>query len=332
MKDNGTRNADAILASIEQTRSEMDSTLHAIEARLTPGQVFEQGLNYLRNSGGGEFFSNLATSVKDNPMPVVVAGVGLAWLMVMHQRDGGDRSTWSSYNADLQAEGLRGRAADAASATRDTMADAANTARDKVADAANATRDKLSSAVGTTRDKVAHAVDSARAGLGATTDRAQQAWQRTSDTTRQQIDRARTGYRYVVQEQPLALGAVGFGIGALLAAVAPRTDEEDRVMGGAADRLKERVTEAGREQLDRAQAVVAEASESMRATTQGSDAQRSAVRPADQQSAESRPGDRQSAETREKWAASAAVGAESPRSGRSPAATRGEGGPGPLDE
>jgi hypothetical protein len=252
--------------------------------------------------------------------------------MVMNQRDGGGRSAWPSYDADLQPDGVRGRATDAAYATRDKVTDAANTARDKVADAANATRDRLSSAVGTTKDKVAHAVDSARAGLGATTDRAQQAWQRTSETTRQQIDRARTGYRYVVQEQPLALGAIGFGIGALLAAVAPRTDEEDRVMGGAADRLKERVAEAGREQLDRAQAVVAEASESMRATTQGSDAQRSAGRPADQQPAESRPGDRQSAETREKWAASGAAGAESPLAGRSPNATRGEGGPGPLDE
>lgn len=338
MKDNGTRNADAILASIEHTRSEMDSTLHAIEERLTPGQVFDQGLNYLRNSGGREFLSNLGTSVKANPMPVALVGVALAWLMVTNQRDRGGDSPWQSYDEDLQADRLRHGAAGEAAATRD-----------KVADVASATRDRVSSAVGTTKEKVAHAVDSARSGLSATTDRAHQAWQRTSDTTRQQIDRARTGYRYVVQEQPLALGAMGFGIGALLAAVAPRTEEEDRVMGRAADRIKERVAEAGREQLDRAEAAVAEASESMQATAHASEAPRSAKGSPEHQSsefrrtdsrapesnpAESRPGDPRSNDTREKSAASGAKTPDSPLSGRPASAARAEVRPGvgPLDE
>lgn len=338
MKDNGTRDADAILASIEHTRSEMDSTLHAIEERLTPGQVFDQGLNYLRNSGGREFLSNLGASVRTNPMPVALVGVALAWLMVTNRHHSGGNAGGQLYDEDLQADRLRDGAAGAAAATRD-----------KVADAAGATRERVASAVGAAKDKVAHAVDSARSGLSATSDRAHEAWQRTSNTTRQQIDRARTGYRYVVQEQPLALGAMGFGIGALLAAVAPRTEEEDRVMGRAADRVRERVAHAGREQLDRAEAALAEAAESMQATAQSSEAQRSANRPPEQQSggprwidsrgpdsrpAESRPGDPRSNDVRERSAAAGAKVADSPLSGRPGPAPRPEAGSkvGPLDE
>jgi hypothetical protein len=59
MNHNGTRSPEAIIAEIEQTRSQMDSTLHAIEERLTPGQVIDKGLDYLRHSGGREFLSNL---------------------------------------------------------------------------------------------------------------------------------------------------------------------------------------------------------------------------------------------------------------------------------
>jgi hypothetical protein len=56
----------------------------------------------------------------------------------------------------------------------------------------------------------------------------------------------------MVREQPLALGAIGLAVGALLAAAAPRTRTENELMGEASDRLAERAKEAGREQLQTA--------------------------------------------------------------------------------
>ena len=50
MRHNGDRSPDEILAGIERTRSELDSTLSAIEHRLTPGQLVDQGLDYLRSA------------------------------------------------------------------------------------------------------------------------------------------------------------------------------------------------------------------------------------------------------------------------------------------
>ena len=48
MNGNGTRSPDAIIADIQQIRSEMDSTLLAIEERLTPGQMVDQGLDTVK--------------------------------------------------------------------------------------------------------------------------------------------------------------------------------------------------------------------------------------------------------------------------------------------
>jgi hypothetical protein len=75
-----------------------------------------------------------------------------------------------------------------------------------------------------------------------------------SASARHQAERMRHGYERVVNEHPLALGAVGLAVGAILAATAPRTRHEDRLMGEASHRLKDDVREAGKEQFDRAAA------------------------------------------------------------------------------
>ena len=80
---NGSKHPNEILAEIDRTRGEMDRTLAAIEQRLTPGQLVDQGLDYLRQSGANEFVQNLGGTAKQNPMPVAVTAIGLAWLMAL---------------------------------------------------------------------------------------------------------------------------------------------------------------------------------------------------------------------------------------------------------
>ena len=89
---NGSRRPQEIQAEIERTRREMDGTLHAIEHRLTPGQLYDQGMQYLRNNGGTEFVTNLGNQAKRNPMPVALVGIGLAWLMATQKAGSGTNS------------------------------------------------------------------------------------------------------------------------------------------------------------------------------------------------------------------------------------------------
>jgi gas vesicle protein len=70
----------------EQTRSQLADTLEELRARITPGQVMDQVVDYARDSGAGDFFRNLARDVTNNPVPVTLIGAGIAWLMFSNQR------------------------------------------------------------------------------------------------------------------------------------------------------------------------------------------------------------------------------------------------------
>src|SRR3546814_9150854 len=69
----------------------MDETLDALQRKLSPGQLMDQALDYLRNGPGG-FASNLGSRVRDNPIPVALTAVALGWLMMAGGREETDRT------------------------------------------------------------------------------------------------------------------------------------------------------------------------------------------------------------------------------------------------
>ncbi len=239
MKHNGGQHNDArkpeeILAEIERTRHEMDSTLTAIEHRLTPGQLFDQGLNYLRNSGGNEFVQNLGTQAKNNPMPIALVGIGLAWLMASGKNPPARysySSDSSSYGASLgdRAGELGSKTSEMASGMRDKASGMASSAKATLTDSTQAVGDRLRKA----RDTLTS----------------------TGQSARHQVERARSGMDYMMREQPLALGAIGLAIGAVIAAMAPRTRKENELMGETRDQLLDQAKEAGKEKLEQAKEV-----------------------------------------------------------------------------
>lgn len=66
---------------IENDRERIGEKLSAIQDKLTPGQLIDEALGYLRSSGGAEYIGNLGSSMKSNPVPVALMGISLAWLM-----------------------------------------------------------------------------------------------------------------------------------------------------------------------------------------------------------------------------------------------------------
>lgn len=186
-RGNGTRRPDEILAEIDRTRGQMDETLSAIEQRLTPGQLVDQGLDYLKNSGAREYAANLGSSLKTHPLPATLTGIGLAWLMAVGNRPAQPSSSVS--------EGP------------------------SLGDRMQSAKERMNSGV---------------------------------DSARMQVQRARGSWDYMMREHPLALGAVGLAIGALVAAMAPRTRQEDELMGETRDRLLDDAKQAASEKREQA--------------------------------------------------------------------------------
>lgn len=194
MRTNGQRRPEEIQAEIDRTRSDLNETLHAIERRLTPGQLVDQGLHYLRESGANEYLTNLRTTATRDPLPLALVGVGLAWLAMSSRRPPPVSTT-----SELPGE------PSAMSSTMSTM-------KDKVSQ----TTHKLSE----TTQRVTQAAHAAR-------ERAS----RMGTSARHQAERLRGGYEHLVNEQPLALGAIGLALGAVIAASAPRTRMEEEMLG-----------------------------------------------------------------------------------------------------
>jgi len=79
------RSPEQLQADIERHRANIDETLTALQHKFSPGELLDLGLHQVKD-GSGEFFGNLAHSVKQNPLPLALTGIGLAWLMYGQNR------------------------------------------------------------------------------------------------------------------------------------------------------------------------------------------------------------------------------------------------------
>ena len=97
--------------------------------------------------------------------------------------------------------------------------------------------------------------------LGAAKSHAADSVHGASQAIRHQAQRAGDGYQHLLNDNPMALGAIGIAVGALLGALLPATRREDEWMGRRSERIKEdtmemarsgydKVVEAGREATD----------------------------------------------------------------------------------
>lgn len=204
---------------IDRTRSSLGRTVDQLESRLSPGQMLDQFLGTAREHGG-EFAANLGRSVRDNPMPMVLTSVGLAWMIASSNGSHGTSRTYSG------------------------MSDKAGEAKSKLQSGARSAK-SAASAVG---DRAAHA----REALG-------ESASHVSERMRTERERLGHGFSYMMEEQPLLVGALGIAFGAALGAALPRTEQESRLMGEASERAARTAKEKARDTFDEARDSAADA-------------------------------------------------------------------------
>lgn len=227
---NGSRHPDEIMAEIERTRREMDSTLGAIEERLTPGQLLDQGMGYLRSSGAGDYVRNLRGSVSSNPLPIALVGIGLAWLAAADRMDRSSRASASSTVGPWDST---------AGGTSDWKEKASHL-KDEASGMLQKARHGAHGATSSMHERASGALSAGR-----------QTLDETSRMAHEQMDRMRGGYQRLVNEQPLALGAIGLAIGAVLAAVLPRTRKEEELLAGTREKVADKASELAKQASDK---------------------------------------------------------------------------------
>lgn len=262
--DPAGRSADQIQHEIDRTRSDMEQTLTAIQRKLSPEFITDEVVSYLRNGGATEFLHNFNESVKRNPMPVTLMGIGLAWLMMS-----GRQGSYAPHNASESHMGDRLRGAAGA------LGGMARAGRERVSDAALGVRERAAHVGSSVRSQAAHLRERgaemggrARGGAG-----------QLGGSAREGAYRARSnmaGMGEMMREQPLLLGALGVALGAALGSMLPPTRQEDEWMGDTRDRFARQARDQMNEGLERGRRVAEAAGDAAQeeARRQSSDAGR----------------------------------------------------------
>ena len=208
---------------IDQQREDINHIVDALENKLSPGQMFDR-LMHFGKGNGREFAQNISQAVKANPVPALLTSVGLLWLYASRNEPapspGMGRSNYVGAGPDgSDGEGMMDRARNLGEEVSDTVSSTWNQARSRVSDTAS---------------QMADTAQGARASL------------------QQQKDRAMQGYNHLLRDNPLALGAIGIAVGALLGAALPTTEPENRLMGEASDDLADKARQAVQSGADKA--------------------------------------------------------------------------------
>lgn len=166
-----------------------------------------------------------------------------------------ERARDASERARQAAGTARERAAHAGEGARHAAAELGAAAYERYAGA----RARMGEMVEDAEDWMRTEAESLRRGIGRAGARARSGMTSAQYRARYGAGRAREGAGRMLQEQPLAVAAVGFVVGVALGALLPSTRREDEWLGGTRDELKHGAERAVREEARRAQAVATSA-------------------------------------------------------------------------
>lgn len=280
---------EQIEREIEQDRQRINARLDEIQSRMSPGQLVDEALAYAKSSGGGEFLTNLTSSVKTNPMPVALLGVSLAWLMsgqksataeAAHtddadhplapvtgpvrrvgpvQQEGAHRyshfadQAGSKFKALTDETGRRsGHFMDEAGRSYRGFADQAGRPMHDVRDESGKLFDHASGWISESWRDLKHSASRATRHVSEAGRSAGNATANLGASMRDSAQSLNSAILHQFRDQPLVGGALAFAVGAAIGAALPRTEREDEMMGEMSDQLKHRAAVKASDTMDRA--------------------------------------------------------------------------------
>ena len=180
-----------------------------------------------------DFMKDLGHAARRNPVSTALIGMGLLWLFT------GGKSVGRA--GDLfKTAGLN--------RLPDTAKDALGNVGSGLGAGAESVRDIAASTLSTVREGTSSTLDQA-------SDFAQS--MREGDA----LHAARENLTELFRAQPLALGAIGLGIGAGIAAALPGTDVENSYLGEVSETIKSKTAEIAGQQVDKAATLATDAME-----------------------------------------------------------------------
>lgn len=79
------RRLEELEDEIQHTRAHLSDTLQEVESRLAPDNIKRNVVAHMP-SGDSTFVNNLRRSLREHPVPALMTGIGLGWLVVSQLR------------------------------------------------------------------------------------------------------------------------------------------------------------------------------------------------------------------------------------------------------
>jgi hypothetical protein len=264
--DDSTAETEAIRGDIEDTRANMSSTIDAIQEKLSPQRLTEQAKGAVRDATVGRvqnMASNITDTAKDtgstlmdtiraNPLPAALIGVGVGWLFMSARRKAAERDRWQSrYEPNYSGQGYGqgytrygSRAYGAYGYERSANAYPYDRYSPRGSDQEPQQESgKMSQVTDNVKDKMSDVGDRAQDVTDTVKERAGD----MADQAQWQAQRARGWMQRTWDENPLVVGGAALVAGALAGLSIPTTQAEQRMMGEASGNVLQKAADTAQD-------------------------------------------------------------------------------------
>jgi ElaB/YqjD/DUF883 family membrane-anchored ribosome-binding protein len=271
----GDPEVDQLVEEIEVTRVEMTGTVEEIGDRLDPRNIVADAKETVRDATvgkveqmantAGEMVSNagqtaqeagtgLVDTIRRNPVPAAMVGIGLGWLAMSARSGSGTSGSWAHQDRydRYGAYGNQARAWDTGSMGGDAWASRPTSEQ--------GIGDKVGQIGETAGQKVSEVQQTAGQAVSQVQQTASQVPYQVQGAARQVGDNAGRMF----QENPLAMGAIAVAVGTAVGLVLPTTAMERNVLAKPASEALNKAEEAASQALGQAEQQAREAEQQAR--------------------------------------------------------------------
>ncbi|MDP9355560.1 MAG: DUF3618 domain-containing protein [Chloroflexota bacterium] len=279
---------DAATEATEQAReAALEVVDHAIEeAKAAIRELTDQARGAVREATVGRvermasktgqqaqgLRSSVITTIKQNPGPAALTGLGISWLFLSGRSAGGQGQSrqFTGYQttgpAGYGGYGYGGQQGSQSGTS--TVGQVAGQVQDTVGGAVSQAQETVGDAAAQARETAGQVADQAQAAAGQVAGQVQGAAgqvthqvQGAATQVTSQVQTLGSRVRQAVEQNPLPAGALAVVLGGVAGLAAPKTAREDQVLGGARDAVVANAESTAQGVVQKVQRVAEEAEE-----------------------------------------------------------------------
>lgn len=237
-----TMETDKIEQDINRSRSALNDTIERLGGKLSPGQIVDEVLGVAQGQFG-KFTTNIGKQVRDNPIPLLLIGAGVG-MYLLNQRQQHENEPkiheddWRAEHHFRKVEHLRASSPRMADETDDAYSRRMHDEHAKALDirqmageAYEAFQARVTRTVEGLERRAASVRDAVSSGMSKAGHFIHDQAEHASELAASARDKAGAMYN----ENPLAAGAIGVAIGALIGSMTPLSSLERNKLQGVAD-------------------------------------------------------------------------------------------------